>query len=87
MNNDAADTDNAIMAEIERIERRSAQLSDDDANEAVELALAIAIQILGAGDEQQKLDEQQKRTLENMRALLDRVALGTWGLSPGNASP
>jgi hypothetical protein len=84
MNNDVADqelTDNAIMAEIERIERRSAELSDDAANEAVERALAIAIQILEAGDEQQKLDEQQKRTLENMRALLDRwVALGTWGL-------
>jgi hypothetical protein len=83
MNNDAADqelTDNAIMAEIERIERRSAELSDDAANEAVERALAIAIQILEAGDEQ--FDEQQKRTLENMRALLDRwVALGTWGLS------
>jgi hypothetical protein len=85
MNNDAAGqelTDNAIMAEIERIELRSAELSDDAANEAVERALAIAIQILEAGDEQQKLDEQQKRILENMRALLDRwVALGTWGLS------
>jgi hypothetical protein len=76
--------DNAMrekMAEIERIERdierRSAELSEGDANEAVELALAIAIEIL----DNSLADEKRKRTLETMRTLLDRwTYLGSWGL-------